>query len=385
VAERHPGTPPAARAKARLAWPEAVAMYEGLTPLDLPAAPAGGRTTTEVDRTRDVDGTVRRAVDYLLARQAPDGTWTTASQPGKYRVAVTALAARSLHLWAAALDPGRRDKARAAVAKATAWLKRQLAEEDPEEMDSFGAAYLLDFFLDLEETKAPVRGDVNEAVRLLLAGQCPNGAWSYDYRFAVRWAKDRDPGLAPGRTHSMNTGLSLLALARARRLGFGVDAAALEAGRKALLAMRDKPGVYTYIHPGPKNFNTADSSAARGPLCEHALYLLGAVDRGDLGDALEPFFEHRAGLRDPVKVWGPTWLPPRAYTSYFYLFAYAHAARATARHGGPDTAKRLRLLRDDLLRVVEADGTWVDYESIGKSYGTAMALHVLFLAREHPE
>jgi hypothetical protein len=42
-------------------------------------------------------------------------------------------------------------------------------------------------------------------------------------------------------------------------------------------------------------------------------------------------------------------------------------------------------LRDDLLRVVEADGTWVDYESIGKSYGTAMALHVLFLAREHSE
>jgi hypothetical protein len=31
--------------------------------------------------------------------------------------------------------------------------------------------------------------------------------------------------------------------------------------------------------------------------------------------------------------------------------------------------------------VVEADGTWLDFEAIGKPYGTAMALHVLYLAR----
>ena len=46
------------------------------------------------------------------------------------------------------------------------------------------------------------------------------------------------------------------------------------------MAMCDRPGVFTYIYPGPKNFNTPDSSAARGPLCEHALALLGAVPTG---------------------------------------------------------------------------------------------------------
>ena len=82
-----------------------------------------------------------------------------------------------------------------------------------------------------------------------------------------------------------------------------------------------------------------------------------------------------------MKVWGPTWLPPRAYTSYFYFFAYDHAARAIV-HRGDRAAEQLGRLRDDLLRVVEADGTWLDFEPIGKPYGTATALHILYLARQ---
>ena len=168
---------------------------------------------------------------------------------------------------------------------------------DPARMDSFGAAYLLDYFLDLEEAGAASRGDVPAAIRLLLAGQCPNGGWSYDYRFAVSWAKDRDPLTFPARTHSMNTGLALLALARARRRGHDVDAKAVEDGRKALLAMRERPGVYTYIYPGPKNFQRPDSSAARGAVCEHALVLLGAVPDRDIDAAVDLFMEFRKDLR----------------------------------------------------------------------------------------
>ncbi len=88
--------------------------------------------------------------------------------------------------------------------------------------------------------------------------------------------------------------------------------------------------------------------------------------------------EYREDLRKPVKVWGPTWLPPRAYTSYFYFFAYDHTARAIA-HRGERASELLGRLRDDILRVVEADGTWLDFETIGKPYGTAMALHILYL------
>ncbi len=381
AAARFKGTPSAARARARLAWPEALAMYENLTAIGPETSLVAGRGSTEVDRSGEEERAVRTAVDYLLAAQDRDGTWSSASQSAKYRVAITAIAARSLLLWETRLDGDRGARARGASGRATAWLNQELKRVDPARMDSFGAAYLLDYFLDLDEAGATAKGDIPGAIRLLLAGQCPTGGWSYDYQFAVSWPKNRDPKTFPARTHSMNTGLAMLALARARRWGFEVDAKAVEEGRKALLAMRDSPGVYTYIYPGPKNFNTPDSSAARGPLCEHALALLGAVPDRDIDAAVDRFLEYRGDLRLPVKVWGPSWLPPRAYTSYFYFFAYDHAARAIA-HRGDRAAEQLGRLRDDLLRVVEADGTWLDFEPIGKPYGTAMALHVLFLARQ---
>jgi tetratricopeptide (TPR) repeat protein len=381
VAARFPGTPSAVRARARMTWPEAMAMYENLTAIGPEAGAVVRRGTTVVDRAGDEDRVVRTAVDYLFAAQDRDGTWSSASQAGTYRVAITSLVARSLHLWSAHLDGDRGARAARAAARATAWLNREIGRVDPAWMDSFGAAYLLDYFLDLEEMGAADRGDVAGAIRLLLAGQCPGGGWSYNLRFAARWAKERDPRTFPGRTHSMNTGLALLALARAKRLGHDVDAKAIDEGRKALMAMRVEPGVYTYIYPGPKNFHTPDSSAARGAICEHALALLGAVPDRDIDAAVDRFLKYRDDLRAPVKVWGPTWLPPHAYTSYFYFFAYDHAARAIA-HRGERAAERLGRLRDDILRVVEADGTWLDFEPIGKPYGTAMALHVLYLARQ---
>jgi hypothetical protein len=377
---RFKGTASAARSQARLAWPEALAMYENLTALDRGARSAAARGTREGDRLSGEDRAVRRAVDYLLGSQDLEGTWSSASQAGKYRVAITALVARSLHLWGNLLNDDRGARAIKATERSTAWLTRELGQLDPARMDSFGAAYVLDYFLDLEEAKAASRGNVPAAIRLLLAGQCPTGGWSYDYQFAVRWAKDRDPQTFPARTHSMNTGLALLALARARARGHEVDAKALEIGRKALLAMRERPGVYTYIYPGPKNFNTPESSAARGAICEHALAVLGAVPDQDIDAAVDQFMKFRDELRLPVKVWGPTWLPPRAYTSYFYFFAYDHAARAIA-YRGDHVTEKLGSLRDDVLGVAEVDGTWLDFEPIGKPYGTAMALHVLYLAR----
>jgi hypothetical protein len=376
----HTGSLSAVRAQTRLAWPEAMAMYENLTMLGRTRIPETSGPHADRGRSREESQAVDRGLDYLLGQQYPDGTWTTGSQVSKYRVAVTSLVARTLHAWAGKLERERRERVDRATAKATLWLNEQVKRLDPTTMDSFGAAYLLDYFLDLAETKAPVQGDVAGAVQLLLAGQCPNGAWSYDHQFAANWAKYRDPKLQPGRTHSMNTGLALLALARAKRLGFAVDAKSLEKGVSTLIAMRDGPGVYTYIYPGPRNFNQVDSSIARGPLCEHALFLLGAVGKEDLGIGVQQFLKNREGLRAPLKVWGPTWLPPHGYTSYFFFFAYDHAARAIV-DVGDKSRERLQHLRTDLLRLVEPDGTWLDYESIGKPYGTAMALHVLYLAR----
>jgi hypothetical protein len=129
----------------------------------------------------------------------------------------------------------------------------------------------------------------------------------------------------------------------------------------------------------PRSFNTPDQSIGRGCVCEHALRRLGDSSDDGLGAAIECFLKYRGDLRRPVKL-SVGWLPPRMVSSYFYFYAYDHAARAIADHGRR-AAERLGALRDDLLRVTEADGTWLDCELYGKPYGTAMALHVLYLAR----
>ena len=372
---RFKGTASAVRSKARLAWPEALAMYENLTALDPAAQPVAGQGTTEVDRRADEDRAVRTAVDYLLASHDGDGTWSSAAQAGTYRVAITALAARSLHLWAARLDADRGARARRAVERATAWLNREIRRVDPARMDSFGAAYLLDYFLDLEEAGAASRGDVPAAIRLLLAGQCPNGGWSYDYRFAVSWAKDRDPLTFPARTHSMNTGLALLALARARRRGHDVDAKAVEAGRKALLAMRERPGVYTYIYPGPKNFQRPDSSAARGAVCEHALVLLGA---SPTATSTRPSTSSWSFVRTSAAGQGlGDVLAAAAGVLQLLLFLRLRPHRQG--HRPPRRARRRALaqLRDDILRWPRSTArgsTRTDREALRHRHGAAHPL-----------
>jgi hypothetical protein len=381
VVTKHARSPDAVRARARLTWPEAIASYESLTtgskPVDL--------TRTEIDRSHEEDQAVHQGVEYLLANQGPDGSWTAASQTGTYRVAITALAARALHLWSAKLGGELGPRARAASEKATGWLNQEIARANPETCNSFGAAYLLDYFVDLEETKAAVRGNTKSAISLLLGGQCPNGAWSYDLRFGKTFPGGFGgwPKTDQGRTHSINTGPALLALARAKDAGFAVDPKALEAGRTVMLKMRGDAGVYTYTYPVPESFKSADLCLGRGCVCEHSLRRLGAVSVDDLEVTIARFLNDREELRMPVKL-SAGWLPPRAVSSYFYFYAYDHAARAIADHG-EKVVERLALLRDDVLKVSEADGTWVDCETYGKPYGTAMALHILALSREATE
>ena len=317
-----------------------------------------------------------------MSQQQPAGTWSS-GQNEMWQAAVTALAARSLHKWGTVLNDDLGKRAVAAAAKSTRWLDRQIREVDPQSMETFGATYLLDYFLDLDESKAAVRGDTQGAVKLLLAAQCKHGGWSYNYRFGVNWKGGFGgwPKTDLGREHSMNTGPALLALARAKEQGLSVPAEALANGRKALESMREAAGAYTYTFPEPRNFTQPRQSVGRACGCEHALLKLGGSSQADLEATIILFMDHRLDLRDPVKLTAG-WMSRHNYSSYFYHFAYDHAARAII-DNGESVAERLAQVRTDLLRVAEADGTWVDFETIGKPYGTAMALHTLYLARLH--
>ncbi len=338
-------SPWALPAAIRIAWPERAAIYDPVQKQS-------------------------RAVDYLVASQLADGSWPVA-EGDMYKCAVTALAARALFA---------NDGDKTAIARATEWLGAYAARADPATASSWGTAYLLEYVLDRHAADKSFKGAVEKAIALHLGGQCPNGAWSYDRGFGTRWRGGFGgwPKTDKGRVHSMNTGPAVIALARAKKAGFPVDADALGKAKDALLAMRDEPGVWTYTYPDPRCFNKPDQSIGRASGCEHALLLLGAATEKDADATLALFMEHRDGLRAPVKLTA-AWVGPKASSNYFYAFAYYHAAALMKERGAADS---LAKLRDDLLATVEPDGTWVDFHEVGKPYATAMALLVLRLAEK---
>ncbi len=377
ISGKYPRSVADTRAKARRAWPTAIDQCESLLSFKIPEQ----INSSEQDLRTETEQAVQRGVEFLLRSQQANGSWSTTTQAETYRVAITSLSARSLHKWAAHLEPPYAENARTASERATHWLNQEIGKVNPTRFNSFGAAYLLDYFIDLEESKSAVKGDVSGAVRLLLAGQLPNGSWSYDLNFGKNWRGGFGgwPETDRGRAHSVNTGQALLALARAQRNGFEVDKDLIKKGIEAMLAMREAPAVYTYTYPVPKSFHQKpEYSIGRAPLCELALRKLDANESPDLDLAISLFMKHRHELRAPVKL-TESWSSKVGSSSYFYFYAYDNAARAIA-DSGMDRS-RLTELSSDILQVVELDGSWVDFEAIGKNYGTAMALHVLYLAR----
>lgn len=368
------------RAEAWLLWP-------GL--LDATASRRAVRYDPELSTTeRPVDPTaeatlVAASIDQLLSRQRSDGRWAHPDQT-MWDAAITALCAKALDRWLPWLDGERRERADAAVARAEKWLASWVVRVAPETADSFGAAYVVDLFAarrgrsELAATAAP------KAVELLLRGQLPNGAWSYNLRFGTGWRGGFGgwPKTDKGRAHSINTGVALVALVRARDAGLQVPAEPLQKGADALDAMKSSPTTFTYTWPDPRSFDGPDQSIGKAPVCLEAMVALDARPPEDLERAIEEFLRWRHNLRATVKL-TPGWIGPSGTSSYFFFHAYHHAAEAIAAAGGAHAAVRLELLRQDVLRCAELDGTWVDYENSGKSYGTAMALSVLGIARAH--
>ncbi len=372
------------KAAARIAWPERMAWSE---PMREPGPLADHKSTETPASADQVDALVRRALLYLLDQQAPDGTWPV--EAVQYRMAVSAFAAKALLTWQKDADPDLQTRMQEALTRFEARALKHLAEEDPKQASTFGATYLTDYFLGAHaRTKTKKSLDrLTQAASFLIGGQCPSGAWSYSYGFGTNWRGGFGgwPKTTRGRTHSMNTGPALDFLLAARNVGADLDDKALTRGLDVLAKMRTAPGVYTYTYPDPISFQKSDQSIARGPTCELALYLGKKASEEDLLTTLRRFMKLRAALCAPVKL-DPSWASPHNFSSYFFFYAYYHAALAwktlqdtEAYHKEASVA--LALLRKDLCQVVELDGTWIDFPDIGKPYATAAALLVLSLAR----
>ena len=376
--------PWALRAASWLAWPERMDWGSSLGKL----RPLGESRSSERPVASDqLQALVERSLGYLLDHQDPDGTWPV--ETALYRIAISAFAAKALLLWEKDSPPALQKRIHAALARFEKRAIKHLNRADPKQANTFGATYLVDYFLAAKRL-APTEANLahlTQAAQFLIAGQCPNGAWSYSYQFGTNWRGGFGgwPRTKRGRTHSINTGPTLGFLLGARAAGAKLETKAIDRGLAVLAKMRSAPGVFTYTYPDPISFRRSDQSIARGPSCEQALFLAEKASAQDLLKALRSFMKLRAALRAPVKL-DPSWSSPHNFSSYFFFYAYYHGALAwktlEAQKPHRDEARKaLRLLRADLLQIPELDGSWMDFPDLGKPYGTAAALLVLALSR----
>ena len=344
----------------------------------LPVAYAPAMTTTEqLHPETSREPLVHGAVAWLLGRQQRDGRFAHASMD-TYDAAVTSLCGKALHAWGPHLPEALRARGESALERAEAWCGEYLQRADPKTADSFGAGYLVDFLAARAADRPSAKKLVPAAIELLLGGQLENGAWSYSKQFGDGWQGGFGgwPKTDKGRAHSINTGIALWALANARAAGFAVPEERVKAGVQALEKMKETATTFTYTWPDPRCFTGRDQSIGKAPVCVQALAALGAAKAEDLEQAAADFMQWREGLRKTVKL-TPSWIGPSGTSSYFFLHSYYHGAEAVAAAGGDERAQRLATLGRDLLACAEADGTWLDFEESGKTYGTAMALLVL--------
>lgn len=368
------------RAELRSYWHDLIEGLAAAVPGEVPR----GRTSTEDPRKpSDEPAVLRAAIAFLLRAQRSDGSFPHATY-ARYDAAVTALVAGALDRCRDQLDEETDHAIARAVDSAIAALDDWIgiAAARPEVADSWSAAYAVEFLAGMVDRSARARSAVPAGVDLLFATQLRNGAWSYDFRFGEGWKGGFGgwPKTDKGRAHSINTAIALWALARAANGGFALDQDRVGRGLDRLADMREAATDFTYTWPEPKCFERPGQSLGRAAVCLQALTAFERAEPKDLDAAIGEYLARVGELHATCKLTA-AWVGVGGTSSYFYLHSLFHAADAIEATGGAKAASRLAQLRDELLRVVEIDGTWLDYEHSGKVYGTAMAVAVLARAR----
>jgi hypothetical protein len=348
-------------------WPEAAVFAAAARP---EAAPLGLSRLAQARRD---------ALEFLLAGQQPDGSWISpmeafAIESGGYTCAVTALCGSAL------LTQRDQDaRVEPALRRAAAWL---LAARDAGGLaggsDLMGVysiwarAFSLRF---LAQAHAANLGDADalgRAVEALLESvldsQQDGGGWPY-----VLLSGGEQGGLDT--SASFLTAGVLLALLDARAAGAQVPQAPLDRGLRALAAMRMEDGTFRYFADVPEAAGDPEA-AGRGPVCELALLRGGAGGTRALDGvrrALSAFDAQRAAFR---REWGKDLCHTgeQGQGAHYLLYDWAFAAAAAAELPASERTRWRRELLGDVLAARDAQGAYADMPSLGRAYGTAMAL-----------
>ena len=340
-----------------------------------------------------VRAAMKRAVDFLLADQNPDGSWGSPrnaahefwSNPETHRswtVATTGLCCMAL------LEAEETEAVKSAYGRGIDYLLANAVVKRPSDWDVdntwayvYGLQALARACANPREPAGSRREEIRrvgqELIGKLAEYQTPSLGWGY-YDFD---GYTRPPAWAT----SFMTAAGVLALLDAKQAGFDVDSKMLERAVKAVKRCRLPSGAYTYsveAIPWPRHSEWIDQikgSLSRIQVCNLALHRAGElISREDLIVGLGHFFDKHRFLdiarKKPI--------PHEAYylnSGYFYFFGHFYAAGVIERLPPDEQVKWWPKLRHHVLKTQEKDGSMWDWylSSYHKPYGAAYGLMAL--------
>jgi hypothetical protein len=349
----------------------------------------------------EVDAAIRRGVDFLLARQNPDGSWGSAHNtkglniyapvPGAHMAFRTAVT--SMCITALLETTPERPEASQAVDRGEKWLFENLPKlrraDGVALYNNWGHAYAIHALVRLLDRP---RGDqshrqqigklLDQQVDLLRRYECVDGGWCY-YDFN---AETQQPS---GSSISFVSATVLVALAEAKQAGVAVPEKMVKTAVASIQRQRKPDFSYLYgeylkyqpMHP----INRPAGSLGRSQACSLALRLWGDQRITDevLIAWLDRLFARNGWLDDARK--RP--IPHESFAAvagYFYYYGHYYAARCIEQLPAAQRPPYQGQLAHLLLHLQEKDGSWWDFPlyDYHQQYGTAFALMTLARCRK---
>jgi tetratricopeptide (TPR) repeat protein len=313
---------------------------------------------------------VPAAVDYLLRRQRPDGSWREPSRHPLTNDALgldmawprSALATSAMRAWAPALDARRGKAAKEAGARGVGFVRDWAIPDEP---SVFSLTYVLQLELELHAAKDKAAAG---RIKKLLEGAARTvkaGGWTY---------------MSEKRVHTFNTAPILLLLADAKAKGFAIPNKLL--ADAAAFLEKNRVGDFAVFHYGTSmthltSEDRPEGSSMRGPVCELALLASGGKKSPRLKESVDLFVKHLDDVRATTKRWESFFDATVLHDAYHWAWGCYYGALAIRALEPAARATPAKALREHILSHQEIDGSFADAQIQGKCASTALALMAL--------
>lgn len=309
----------------------------------------------------EVRAAVEKGLAYLASKQRPNGSWLdrvgytfSGTFFGDEDESIYASSLACLALAAGGHVPGRGKHGKQAK-RAVDWLLSKCREEDGyithagSRMYDHALATLCLAEMYGMTRRTDIKQRVKRAIDLIVNSQNSEGGWRHQPT-----PVDADLSVS---------GFVIQAMRAARNGGIIVPSDTVEKAEKYVLACSNRRGFAYMPSRGDYDWRTTYAMTAAGIV---AMYSLGRYDSPEV----------RTGLRS-LSNWD-RWDPPGRL---HYFYAHYFAAQALYHAGGEFWSTYHPVVRKEILRLQNEDGSWED--DVGRNYATSMALLILQVPCEY--